>query len=280
MENFTNDSAMMIAYERALESSRSDALFQDPLADALAGSKGKTLSDSFGAGCTIFELPDWTDFHKTWTAVRTKFIDDHISNFASTGSFQQLVNLGAGMDTRAYRLECYKAFTVGSFEVDMEVINENKEKVFKDFLADPSPHCSVVKISLDFLDSEKRLSTALGSKFDMAKPSVFVSEGLIMYLGAEGKLKLLRDTSAAAAKGSVLILQFMDGSDSAAAKANPAILANALTMEEATSTLTELGWGNLEFSKFGDEKLNFGRFPTDKFQPSSSFSFLVCKKLE
>jgi hypothetical protein len=32
VENFTNDSSMMIAYERSLESQRPDALFQDPYA--------------------------------------------------------------------------------------------------------------------------------------------------------------------------------------------------------------------------------------------------------
>jgi hypothetical protein len=29
------------------------------------------------------------------------------------------------MDTRSYRLECYKAFTAGTLEVDMAVINAN-----------------------------------------------------------------------------------------------------------------------------------------------------------
>ena len=47
---------------------------------------------------------------------------------------------------------------------------------------------------------------------------------------------------------------------------------------EATATLTELGWADLEFSKYGDERLNFGRFPTGKFEPSAAFSFVVCRK--
>jgi O-methyltransferase involved in polyketide biosynthesis len=44
VDSFTNDSAMMIAYERSLESQRSNALFTDPFAAALAGSKGESLS--------------------------------------------------------------------------------------------------------------------------------------------------------------------------------------------------------------------------------------------
>ena len=64
MDNFTNDSAMMIAYERALESKREDALFNDRFASALAGSKGETLSSNFGNMCTVFGFPEWPEFHK------------------------------------------------------------------------------------------------------------------------------------------------------------------------------------------------------------------------
>jgi len=160
----------------------------------------------------------------------------------------------------------------------MEVINENKTAVFKQFLGDPCPHCSVVNVSLDFLDEQKTLATELQS-LDMAKPCLFVSEGLVMYLGAVGKLKLLRDVSAVAAPGSVFILQFLDGSESEAAKANPALLEHALSAAEASSTLSESGWGEFLFSKYGDDKLNFGRYPVDKFKPNASFSFLICKKL-
>merc|ERR1719181_1868689 len=105
-------------------------------------------------------LPGWTAFHRTWTAVRTKFIDDAITKYAATGRFKQLVNVGAGMDTRAYRLKSYKAFTRGAFEVDMEVINANKEKIFRDFLGAPTPCCnSVHNISLDLLETKTTLAT-------------------------------------------------------------------------------------------------------------------------
>ena len=92
-----------------------------------------------------------------------------------------------------------------------------------------------------------------------------------------GKVKLISDVSAVAAPGSVLVLQFMDASQSAAAKANPAALDNALSQEEATRELTRHGWVDLRFSRFGDETLNFGRYP-ERFEPSAAFSFCVCKK--
>jgi methyltransferase (TIGR00027 family) len=279
VDKFTNDSAMMIAYERHLESCRDDALFQDPFAKMLSGSKGETLSAGFGAACAMFELPEWPEFHKMWTAVRTKFIDDQVSQLAASGEFKQLVNCGAGLDTRAYRLECYNAFSTGAFEVDMEVINAKKQDIFTQCLGSPVSHCSVVNVTLDFLNEETTLAATLPTPFNATAPTVFVAEGLIMYLGAVGKLKLLKDVSAAAAPGSVFILQFLDGSESSK-KDDPLTMAAALSAKEATSTLAPLGWGKFEVTKFGEEKLNFGRFPLDKFQPTASFSFLVCRKLQ
>jgi hypothetical protein len=84
---------------------------------------------------------------------------------------------------------------------------------------------------------------------------------------------LLEDVSAAAVAGSVLMLQFME-----AATNTPAdVAANALSAEEATRELTKHGWAGLQFSRFGDESLSFGRYP-ERFEPSVSFSFCVCRK--
>ena len=132
---------------------------------------------------------------------------------------------------------------------------------------------------MDCLDEEKSLATELKAPFDANKPTVFVSEGLIMYLGAIGKIKLLRDVSAVAAVGSVFILQFLDGSESQHAKANPESMDNALTETEARDTLSALGWGEFEFFKYGDESLNYGRFPLDRFSVNSTFRFMLAKKV-
>ena len=223
----------------------------------------------------MFGFPLWPQFHKQWTAVRTRFIDDRVEEHAP--NLTQLVNLGAGMDTRPNRMPAYAAFA-RSMEVDMEVVNTSKAKIFSKFLSSPTSHCPVENVDLDFLDKEKSLASELGQRgFDATVPSLFLSEGLIMYLGAEGKVKLLGDVSAVAAVGSVLVLQFMDATGSDAAKENPAVLNSALSQEEARKELGERGWGDFQFFAFGDDALNFGRFQGDK--PSLSFSFCVCKKL-
>ena len=288
-DNFTNDSAMMIAWERHLEGIRDDALFHDPFAKSLAGSKGEKLSADFGANCAMFEFPDWPEFHRTWTAVRTKFIDDRIKEFADSGKITQLINLGAGLDTRPYRLESYKIFSGGNFDFDMEVMNSNKRIVFEKFLHAPRAHCPTSDININFLNDGKTIATELdaaahvaGCKctFDKSKPSVIICEGLIMYLGKVGKEKIIKDLSAVAAPGSVLVLQYLDGSESETAKNIPGALDNALSRAEATQFLRAGGWDTdtLKFYRFGEEKLNYGRFPLDKFSPTAGFSFLVCHK--
>ena len=97
------------------QTKRPDALFSDPLAEALAGTKGEGLSANFENMAATFSFTGWPEFHKTWVAVRTRFIDDAVAEHAAGGTLPQLVNLGAGMDTRPYRLESYKAFTNGAF---------------------------------------------------------------------------------------------------------------------------------------------------------------------
>jgi methyltransferase (TIGR00027 family) len=268
--NFVNDSAMMIAYERFLETSREDALFQDPLARVLAGDKGEKLSETFGTYAAGFNSDGWPEFHKTWTVVRTKFIDDTVARLAGTGQFRQLVNLGAGFDTRACRLECFKAFANGSFEVDMEKNNTARRAVFRDLLGDPATNCPVQLVDLDFLDTEKTLATELAAQapaFDATQPSIFLAEGLIQYLG-EGKSKLFKEVSHVAVPGSVFILQFLDGTGTPHA-------AHGISAEDVARG--NEGWGDFEFVKFGEEKLNFGRY-REGFEPNGLFSFGVFVK--
>ena len=128
-KNFTNDSAFMIAYERGLETERGpDALIVDLFASKLAGDKGKALSDTFGEkSAPAFGL--WEDFHKVWTVVRTKFIDDHLRRVAEETKGVQFVNVGAGLDTRCFRLDFAPSFSK-AFEIDMEEINVPKKEIF------------------------------------------------------------------------------------------------------------------------------------------------------
>ena len=89
-----SDTAFWMAQYRAMESDRKDALFRDPFAKVLVGDRGKQISDSMTA----------TQRYSYWTLViRTHLIDGLIRKYVGEG-FTTVINLGAGLDMRPYRM--------------------------------------------------------------------------------------------------------------------------------------------------------------------------------
>lgn len=88
------DTAFWVATYRANESARPDALFHDPLAGKLAAARGRDIADRIADGQQV-----------AWVVVlRTCIIDDYIREAIAAGC-DTILNLGAGLDTRPYRLE-------------------------------------------------------------------------------------------------------------------------------------------------------------------------------
>lgn len=285
-EAFTNDSAFMIAYERAIETEKTGsvtdsggsstiALIDDPFARMLAGEKGKELSDSFGISMAP-QFGLWPDFHKQWTVVRTKFIDDHITRIVGEAAANeihkpetrlklQFLNLGAGLDTRSLRLKAM-AKIAASYEVDMDAINGPKEDLFEAIGAGcEHPFLCKRKIVTANMTKEGELeSSLLQSGFDREMPTIVLAEGLIMYLGDKAE-NFMKDLSRiVVASGSWLILNFIEYP--------------GLTSDRVRELLEEGGWNDLVFNCFGDEILDYGRFEKS-YEPSKAFSFVVCRKV-
>ena len=86
-----SEAALLTAGWRAMESSRSDALFLDPLAAGLAGERGLRIARTLPAGAWV-------------VAIRTVLIDAFLRSAISSGT-DTVVNLGAGLDTRPYRMD-------------------------------------------------------------------------------------------------------------------------------------------------------------------------------
>jgi len=262
MATFTNDSALMIAHERALETEKGEtALIQDPYARLLAGKKGPDLSDKFGQACGQFQFEDWPEFHKQWTVVRSKFIDDKINTLATSGCGLQMVNLGAGLDTRVFRLDSYQHLTT-SYEVDMESINVLKKDILKKL--DATVRCPQVLVTADLLNEGSLADGLAQAGFDTSKPAIFLAEGLIQYLPGKEQ-EFLKSVSELASAGSTLVLQFLE---------HEMILSQAKLRE----LLEPAGWSAFQFNQFGDDVLNYGRYK-EGFPPNRMFSFLVCTKV-
>jgi len=117
--------------------------------------------------------------------MRTRYIDDVVRAWARAG-VDQVVVLGAGLDTRAYRLHELAATTV--FEVDLPDIQRRKQRRLRGV-----PRCArdVRFVPVDL--TADRLDAALGAAgFDGTTPALFVWEGVTQYLSEAAVRSTLR----------------------------------------------------------------------------------------
>src|SRR6202142_4564519 len=94
-----SDTALMVAACRAIETARADGLVRDPFAERLAGPRG----DAILRGITGWQL---TCFG---IGVRTRFLDDLVVETIVRENSEVVLSVGAGLDTRPWRLERRRA---------------------------------------------------------------------------------------------------------------------------------------------------------------------------
>lgn len=133
---------------------------------------------------------------------RTRAIDDAVEHALAQG-IGQVVILGAGLDTRAYRLAGMDRAQV--FEVDLPSVQEAKKNRLKQHSGRLPEHVTFVPIDFD----TQRLEDALaGTSFDISRPAVFVWEGVTQYL-TEGAVSRTLAFVGAAAPGSMLLFTYV-----------------------------------------------------------------------
>src|ERR1700674_698936 len=89
-----SDTARWMAYIRAVESERSDALFRDPYARQLAGTFGEAVARDLGS----------VEMIAASIAVRTAVLDRLIVDMVARLEVDLILNIGSGLDTRPWRL--------------------------------------------------------------------------------------------------------------------------------------------------------------------------------
>ena len=159
-----SDTARLTALHRATESARPDALFNDFLAERLAGEHGRAIV----AGGPRSTRNGW------WLVARTKIIDDAIIEAISNGC-DRVLNLAAGLDTRPYRLDLPSNFTW--VEADLPKLLAEKTQL----LADQSPRCRLTRNAVDLADPPSR-DAFLVEALRGATNAFVLTEGLLMYL--------------------------------------------------------------------------------------------------
>lgn len=92
--------ALVMAVKRAIETDRSDHLFDDSLAAQLVGETGQAWREKWEQEDSVNSLG--RALRIQFVAVRTRFFDDFILSVLP--EINQIVFLGVGLDTRAFRL--------------------------------------------------------------------------------------------------------------------------------------------------------------------------------
>ncbi|MFW9978256.1 MAG: class I SAM-dependent methyltransferase [Candidatus Thorarchaeota archaeon] len=172
--------ARLMAYYRVQESKRPDAIIVDRYAELLVG-----------------DLGDYIEQHKRiagtgdYAIVRSSYIESQLLDPWCFGYDQsQIVILGAGFDTRAYRIESLKQNSHSIYEIDFPIINRHKERILKGF----KPLCQLVRIAADVSNKDWTI-TLIESGFNPNIPTFWILEGLVYYLQKKDASQLFRQLS-------------------------------------------------------------------------------------
>ena len=173
-----SDTARWVAYFRARETRRPDALFRDPFAERLCGELGPQIAAT---------LPEGRSHEWAWVT-RTYLFDQFISRELREGT-DLVLNLAAGLDARPYRMDLPSG--VQWIEVDLPGIIRYKNEA----LSNEKPRCLLQRVSLDLADMPARQSLLdeVGRK---ARRISVLSEGLLIYFTSQEVETLARDLAA------------------------------------------------------------------------------------
>ncbi|HWR46811.1 MAG TPA: SAM-dependent methyltransferase [Pseudonocardiaceae bacterium] len=174
--------AVVVAYARSIETARRDQLFSDPWAEDFVRASGWSLPER--QDDTSGSAP-WTAM-LVWTVVRTCFLDEVVLDATRAGC-EQVVLLGAGLDTRALRLPLPPRTQV--FEVDTAEVLDFKDSVLAS--ADHRPASNAGRVTVRGDLRGPWAAALLKSGFEPRKRTVWVAEGLLQYLSPQDNELLL-----------------------------------------------------------------------------------------
>ncbi len=201
--NQTSLTAAGIAANRAVESEKptDERICYDPYARRFVPGWLYSLTAFFTkTGYAERRGPGVTGF----LAARDRYIDDLLQDFLENG-LQQLIILGAGYDSRPYRFEKLKE-QVRVFEVDHPATQADKlTKVRTIFRALPA-HVTYVAVDFNTQTLAQRLPE---SGYDPQLKTLFIWQGVTMYLAAEAVEEILQFVVQHSGPGSAIVFDFL-----------------------------------------------------------------------
>lgn len=193
--------ALLVAASRAIESHRRDSLAQDVYAEHFV----RAAPACAEWPVRIEQVPDgddnalWGRFAR-YFGLRTRVLDDFVVRSVLTGA-RQVVLLGAGLDTRAFRLDWPSDCVF--FEIDRAGVLAFKHQVLTELSA--APRVKRVLVPVDLRDDW--VSALTSSGFDPAAPSIWLAEGLLFYLPGPAETYLVDTVDLLATEGSALAFE-------------------------------------------------------------------------
>lgn len=134
---------------------------------------------------------------------RVRYFDDFVEKSIEEG-LEQLVILGAGYDTRAYRIGGLKK-NIMVFEVDHPNTQSFKTRKIKEIFGSTPDY--VVYVPVDF-ETEKFGEKLLDNGYNSLKKTLFVLEGLVMYIPPEAVAEIFSFIMENSGKGSMVIFDY------------------------------------------------------------------------
>jgi methyltransferase (TIGR00027 family) len=209
-QNVASRTAEYMALFRALQTARRpsrERLFEDPFAR-------RFLKPSLRAVVQFSRLPlasspvawfiDWRwPGARASGVARTRLIDDALADALGQGT-SQVVILGAGFDSRGYRIPGIERVRV--FEVDLPATLAAKKSALKRIPGLSLTHVRFVEVDFNRQSLEEAME---GSGFDRRVPAFFIWEGVTNYLTGEAVDSTLRFLAAAGTRGSKIAFTYI-----------------------------------------------------------------------
>ena len=198
--------ALFAAYARAQETRRADRLFADPLAEefvvrALGVNAGDVSLPRLGPAREDDSSHLWNGLYSLFSG-RTGFYDSYILERVAAGC-RQVVLLGAGLDTRAFRLSLPDDTVV--YEVDTPGVLAFKARV----LADVGAGVAIRRVSVETDLRDDWRGELLTAGFDPKVPTTWLAEGLLMYFQPAETDRFLDEIGELSAPGSSLAGEYL-----------------------------------------------------------------------
>lgn len=138
-----------------------------------------------------------------WALCRHRYMDDLIKEAVGEG-VSQVVLLGAGYDTRAFRLGLPNAVSI--LEIDHPATQAVKLKVIRNRFGQPPDNASYLPMDVTATNLRQVVGAA---GFDARRPTLFVLEGFLWYLEPSVATEILRSIKWIAPSGSSLVADYV-----------------------------------------------------------------------